>query len=310
MINFRFHLVSLVAVFLALAIGVVMGYGVLGQPTVETLENRIDTVEANANARRAENDLLKADIERMEEQLDALEPFTVTNRLTQANVLVVAVRGVNPETMQGLVGLARRAGANAPGILWVEEKWALTDAEDRDTLGAALDLADARRAALRTRGWEELVDRLNQGSGVGVSDILSTLSDAGFVSFEGIGADVPFTDIGGPGTEVLFVVGSDGAVKAKHVLLPAALAAVDVDLRFAAAEMFVAVEGGPERGSLLALVRTDEALAAEVATVDDLDLPSGSAVSLLALADLLRGVVGHYGVGEGATSSTPEWSQP
>ena len=62
MINFRFHLVSLVAVFLALAVGVVMGYGVLGQPTVETLENRIDTVEANADARRAENDLLKADI--------------------------------------------------------------------------------------------------------------------------------------------------------------------------------------------------------------------------------------------------------
>lgn len=310
MINFRFHLVSLVAVFLALAVGVVMGYGVLGQPTVETLENRIDTVEANANARRAENEQLKADVESMEGQLDALEPFTVTDRLPQTNVLVVAVRGVDPETMQGLVGLARRAGANAPGILWVEEKWALTETEDRDALGAALDLTGARRTALRTRGWEELVDRLNQGSGLGTSDILSTLGDAGFVSFEGIGTDVPFTDVGGPGTAVLFVVGSEGAAKARHVLVPAAVAAVDVDLPLAVAEMFVAVEGGAGRGSLVALVRTDEALAAEVATVDDLDLPSGSAVSLLTLSDLLRGVVGHYGFGEGATRSTPEWSQP
>ncbi len=50
MINFRFHLVSLVAVFLALAIGIVMGYGVLGQPTVDTLQDRIDVVEANAEA--------------------------------------------------------------------------------------------------------------------------------------------------------------------------------------------------------------------------------------------------------------------
>jgi hypothetical protein len=29
-------------------VGVVMGYGVLGQPTVDTLQHRIDTVEARA----------------------------------------------------------------------------------------------------------------------------------------------------------------------------------------------------------------------------------------------------------------------
>ena len=40
MINFRFHVVSLIAIFLALALGVVMGYGVLGQPTVDTLQGR------------------------------------------------------------------------------------------------------------------------------------------------------------------------------------------------------------------------------------------------------------------------------
>ena len=56
MINFRFHLVSLIAVFLALAVGIVMGYGVLGQPTVDTLQRRIDNVEANANRIRREND--------------------------------------------------------------------------------------------------------------------------------------------------------------------------------------------------------------------------------------------------------------
>ena len=42
MINFRFHLISLIAVFLALAVGVVMGYSVLGQPTVDTLQGRVD----------------------------------------------------------------------------------------------------------------------------------------------------------------------------------------------------------------------------------------------------------------------------
>lgn len=309
MINFRFHLVSLVAVFLALAVGVVMGYGVLSQPTVEALENRIDTVRANADARRIENEALQSKAEDLEATLDALEPFAVTDRLTDTRVLVVAVRGVDSETMQGIVELARRGGADAPGILWVEDKWTLATAEDRDALGTALDLAETRRAALRTRGWETLVDRLSQGPGL-ATDTLSTLADAGFVTFESVGVDVALAEIGGPGTEVLLVVGSDAAVKAKHVLVPAAQAAVDVGLPLTAAEMYVAVEGGAKRGALVALVRTDESLAGKVATVDDLDLHSGSAAALLALADLQRGVVGHYGFGEGATALTPAFSQP
>lgn len=309
MINFRFHLVSLVAVFLALAVGVVMGYGVLSQPTVEALENRIDTVRANADNRRLENEALQGQVEDLESTLDAIEPFTITDRLTGTRVVVVAVRGVESETMQGIVQLARRGGADAPGILWIEDKWALATAEDRSSLATALDVTETRRTALRTRGWEILVDRLSQGRGL-ATDTLSALADAGFVAFEGVGADVALADVGGPGTEVLLVVGSDAAVKARHVLVPAAQAAVDVGLRLTAAEMFVAVENGPERGSLVGLVRTDDSLAGEVATVDDLDLRSGSATALLALADLQRGVVGHYGFGEGATALTPAFWQP
>jgi hypothetical protein len=309
MINFRFHLVSLVAVFLALAVGVVMGYGVLGQPTVETLENRIDTVEANAEARRQENDALQADVERLEATIDALEPFSTTDRLAQARVLVVAARGIDPETMQGIVSLARRAGANSPGILWIEDKWTLTAADDRDALASALGVEASRRSALRERGWQALVNRLNEGPAL-AADLLRTLTDAGFVSFEGVGSDVALEDLGGTGTTVLAVVGTDGAVKARGLLLPAAQAAVDAGLPLAGAEVFRAVDGGPARGALVGLVRENEALAAEVPTVDDVDLPSGSGVALLALADLLRGVVGHYGFGEGASAPTPEWWQP
>jgi hypothetical protein len=309
-LNFRYHVVSLVAVFLALGIGILIGAGALDRPTVEFLQDRIDTVEANADARRAENELLQSDVDRLESTLAALEPFSVTDRLTQTEVLVVAIRGVDPETMQGLVELARRAGAAAPGILWIEEAWALSEPDERDALAAALDVTEPGRAALRTLGWEGLVDRLHQGPGLGDSDLLTSLADAGFVSFEGVGGDTPFSEIGGTGTAALLVVGTEASVKAKHVLVPAAQAAVDADLPLAAAEMFVTTDGGAVRGALVSLVRGDETLSAEVATVDDLDLPAGSAVSLLALADQLRGVVGHYGVGEGATAPTPEWSQP
>jgi len=308
-INFRFHLVSLVAVFLALAVGVVMGYGVLGQPTVETLQNRIDTVEANANARRLENDALQSEVERLDTTIGAIEPFAVTDRLVDTRVLVVAVRGIDSTAMQELVTLARRAGAAAPGILWIEDNWILGDAEDRDALAAALGVSATRRTALRERGWRALVERLSQGPDI-TSDLLRTLSDAGFVSFESVGADASLATLGGTGTEVLMVVGTDGVVSARLSLLPAARAAVAAGLSLAGAEMFREVEDGPGRGSLVSVVRTESTLAAEVATVDDADRPSGPAMALLALADLARGVVGHYGFGEGATAAAPQWWQP
>jgi hypothetical protein len=308
-INFRFHLVSLVAVFLALAVGVVMGYGVLSQPTVEALENRIDTVRANADARRIENEQLQVRLEDAEATLESLEPFALTDRLIEARVVVVAVRGLESETMQGIVELARRGGASAPGILWIEDKWTLNTTEDRDALAAAFDLADSRRAALRTRAWEILVNRLSQGPSL-APDALLALADAGFVSFEAVGTDVGLAEVGGVGTEMLLVVGSDAVVDAKHVLVPAAQAAIDAGMPLAAAEMYVATDGGAERGALVALIRDNDVLAGEVATVDDLDLPSGSAAALLALADLLRGVVGHYGFGEGATAPAPTFWQP
>ena len=43
MINFRFHLVSLIAIFLALALGVVIGAGVIDRGVVDTLDNRLNT---------------------------------------------------------------------------------------------------------------------------------------------------------------------------------------------------------------------------------------------------------------------------
>lgn len=309
MLNFRYHVVSLVAVFLSLGIGVLIGAGALDSPTVEFLQNRIDTVEANAEARRADNDALQGEVERLEQTLGALEPFTVTDRSIDANVLVVAVRGVEPETMEGIVELARVAGADAPGVLWIEDKWTLTAADDREALASALNVTESRRSVLRARGWEALADRLRQGAAL-TSDVLSSLTDAEFITFEAVGPEVALTELGGLGTEVLLVVGTDAVVGAKHVLVPAAQAAVDAGLSLAAAELFIASEDGPERGSLVAFIRNDEALAAEVATVDDLDLPSGSAVAVLALADLQRGVVGHYGFGEGATALTPTFWQP
>lgn len=309
MISFRFHLVSIVAVFLALAIGVVMGYGVLGQPTVEGLQNRIDTVEANAESRRLENEQLQAEIERLESAIDATDPFAVTDRLTGVPTVVLAVRGVDEALVRRSVELARTAGGVAPGILWLEDPWTLAEAADRDALAQIVGSTSSRRAPVRDAGWRALADRLVSGR-VLDDDPLRALADAGFVTLEGIDTEVTLADIGGAGSRALLVAGTAGAIPNRLVVAPLARASVAAGLPLTVAEAYVEAEDGPARASLVAPVRTDDVLSDVVSTVDDFDEPSGAVVSILALSDLGRDIVGHYGFGDGATAPAPEWWQP
>jgi len=311
MINFRFHLVSLVAVFLALAIGVVAG-GALGQPTVDTLQNRIDTVEANAEETQRENEALRADLDRRLEAMEETSPFSVTDRLADVPATVVAVRGVDEAAVDRTTVLARRAGASAPGVVWLEDRWALPTGADVTALADALGLdSTEKRAALRTRGWDALVGRLADGARVDGADPLRALQDAGFVTVAGVGDDAPSIErIGGPGTRLLLVTGTGAAVPFRMVIAPVALAALDHGLSLVAAEIFPDDTQGASRGDSLEAVRTDEALTDRVSTVDDLDRTEGAVAAVLALSDLGRGVVGDYGIGDGAQRQLPEWWQP
>ncbi len=310
MINFRFHLVSLVAVFLALAIGVVMGYGVLGQPTVEGLQSRIDSVEANAEARREENNQLTEEVNRLDQVIDATAPFALTDRLLGVPVTLVAVRGVDADMVKQLVELARLAGGEAPGILWVEEKLALGNDPDAEALATALGTSDTKKLILRDNAWGAIAGRL--ASGQDADDPLRALIDAGFLAFEdlGDGVDRPLASVGGRASRVVLVTGTDAALAPKMTVAPFARAALDAGLPLVIAEAYREVDAGVGRGTLLSVVRDDEDLANRISTVDDLDQPSGDVVTLLALADLGRGIVGHYGLGEGASAPVPAWWQP
>jgi Copper transport outer membrane protein, MctB len=310
MINFRFHLASLVAVFLALAVGVVMGYGILGQPTVSGLQNRIDTVEANAEAKRAENEQLQGDLDRANEAVDASAPFAVTDRLLNVPSVVVAVRDVGDDSVERIVTLARRAGATAPGIVWIEGKLALESKDDAKGLAGALGLpVSTKRTALRAEVWAVLTASLADGATATSRDRLAALIDAGFVSLAGVDGDAPaIAALGGTGTRVVLAVGTSGAVAGRFLVEGFANAAVDARVPLVVGEVFG--EGAAARGDALSPILDDEQLAAQVTTVDDLEWTEGSVAAVLGLSDLGREIVGHYGFGNGAERLLPEWSQP
>ena len=125
MINFRFHLVSLVAVFLALTVGIVVGATIVNQAIVDGLNHRIDTVGKNADKQRAENRQLSTTAKQLEKYLSDAGPFMVEGRLTAVPVVVVAEHGVDRDTVRNLVTLLQDAGAQTPAIVWLQSKWLL-----------------------------------------------------------------------------------------------------------------------------------------------------------------------------------------
>lgn len=94
MINFRYHLISIVAVFLALGIGIVMGSTVIDRAIVNSLENRIDTAEKNSIERKVENDRLEKSVKNQDAQDTALAGHTVRGYLNDQTVYVLTIGNI------------------------------------------------------------------------------------------------------------------------------------------------------------------------------------------------------------------------
>lgn len=242
MINLRFHLVSLIAVFLALAVGIFVGSTVVDQAIVENLDRQIDRVEKKADESDAENDRLNGDLQRLGAWVEESSRLTVAARLTAVPVAVVAQRGVG-DAVESTVALLRQAGATAPVIVWLEQAWVLEDAGDVERLAGVLGYSAATDTGLlRRRGLAALAERLAQpaesgapgeaadepaaqsGSGRASTtvappttaapdgpDVLDALDEAGFITVEEIGGPAPSADSvpdsGEPGRGADAVVG-------------------------------------------------------------------------------------------------------
>jgi hypothetical protein len=145
MLNFRFHIVSLVAVFLALAIGIIMGSTVIDRALVDTLEDQqqslrsnLDSIiEENASLRRERDDLREASERLADEGGERL----LAGALADTPVLVIAVRGVDTRVLDELDGLLEVAGALDQGTLWLTGRFAV---DDEDAVTELAELVGVR----------------------------------------------------------------------------------------------------------------------------------------------------------------------
>lgn len=308
MLTFRYHLVTIVAVFLALAIGIVVGSTFVGPSVVESLRNQVEDVSNTLDERKAANDRLTAENDHLDDALVEASPWAVDNRLDGRSVLVVADRGVSEGLLDQTDELLQEAGATTPGTLWIDPAFGLEEDDEVGALAEALATEGSDPATLQRQAWRRLLRDLSTGAAP--DGVTNALIDAGFFSFSPVGDGAnQLTDLADAQFQVLLVSGTESDLPSTAHLAVMTDVLVERGQAGVLAEEFRLHEGGASQGDLVALVRDDPERAAAISTVDDLSSSSGRLAAVLAEADASRGVVGHYGVGPGAQGPLPEWPE-
>lgn len=299
--SFRFHLVSLVAVFLALGLGVVIGTTVINRGIVLQLERQTDTLLETSAALRARVDELEQEVEMWAAFGGETAEHLLGGRLPGIQVVLVTQEGADGRGIDGLRRALEEAGAQVRAVLSVGRRMALEQEADRAALAAALRTTAAPPGQLRLRAAETLAARLAFGGGD--DDVLARLLGAGFLVNQGPGLSEGLQAIGGQGQ--VFVVVAGGT--APPPLEPADFLVPLVRELVVDGGTVAAAEGMGSQYEFVRALRGDGSVSPRMVTQDNVDRTPGQVGLVLALDDLIeRGRPGHYGVKDGAAGLLPE----
>jgi hypothetical protein len=303
LISFRYHVVSIVAVFLALALGVVVGTTVVNQGIIEDLRSRTDAAAKNAENLRKELDDLRTQLGIAQAfESTVLQPLVV-DQLTGTQVTLVTQQDVNPSEVEGVRRVLEESGAIVTGEVVVTNRMSLTDARWRSDLASAIGTVDgATPEQLAKEAADAVAARLADGPDPVAPDVLDSMSSAGFIVIRGGASGT--AGVGGPSQAVVLLAGNDrdSALDPGLFLVPLAAALVDAAQAVAAAETQDSVD------PFVQLLRADGLVDGRMVTVDNADQTPGRVALVYGLRDLLAapGNGGDYGVGPGASALLPK----
>lgn len=302
-ISIRHHTASLVAVFLALAVGVVLGAQTFAADMLSGLRSDKADLQDRLDTEQERNAALVAQLCSAEAFVTQAAGRILAGALTDRGVLVFTTPDAVPADVDGAIAALRVAGADITGRIALTESFAAGAAGDR--MRTALANIIPAGAQLRTEAVDQgslagdllglvlLLDPANRQPRSTPEELrlaLETLRGGGFLDYgdESVRPAHAVVVIGGGAS-------ADGEVIARFAgaLRERGSAAVVADRT-----------GTAEADGPLAVIRSDAALAAAVSTVDNLDRDIGRITTALALSEQLTGHAGRYGVGRQASALT------
>jgi hypothetical protein len=304
-INFRYHVVSLAAVFIALAIGLVVGTAAFNGPAADALDDQVAAMRNDNNKLRDEVEHLTEEAQQEERFATEALPGLIGNRLTGKRVLLVTTTDAGKDYIDGVAdALANVAGAKITGRLALQKKF-VDPANKEELLDLVAEVTPAGVTGLpaNSNGVETsaallaatLMDRDPAVDQLDRRKVVSAYKEQSYVIT---------ADITEPAEAVVVLAGAPYTEKDADKLNSALKTFVEQFDK--TSPIVVAAESTAGAGNLVATVRGDSNLSKPVSTVDNGGSPQGRAAVLLALAEQVEGRPGHYGVGGGSTSLLPK----
>jgi copper transport outer membrane protein MctB len=309
-ISLRTHAISLAAVFLALAIGVVLGSGLLSNTLLSglrddkhELQNQIYTLTDDKNA-------LNEKLNAAGEFDGQVAPRILRDTLAEKSVIVFRTPDASDGDVETLSRLVGQGGGTVTGTVGLTQEFVEANSAEK--------LLSVVNSPIVPAGKQLSTTSVDQGSQAGdllgiallinkdpkvqvVDDaqrdaVLTALRDTGFLTYgnQHIGpANTALVVTGG-------ALGDDAGNRGATVARFAAGLAPH-----GSGTVLVGRDGSASGTAAVAVTRSDAALSAAVSTVDDVDTESGRITTVLAMSDLINGGrPGQYGIGQGASSVT------
>ncbi len=134
MIDFRYHLVSIVAIFLALAIGIVFGATALRGVTLRTLQHEATSLHNEVGAKNVANRALSQQVGADETFVQAAAPLLLAHLLDGQSVVLVTAPGAQQQAIGGITTAVRSAGGTVTGQVALQQQFFDTSATNENKL--------------------------------------------------------------------------------------------------------------------------------------------------------------------------------
>lgn len=316
MIDFRYHLVSIIAVFLALAVGIVVGTTALNGYVVDSLRAANKKVIHDKRGLEGQVRDLRTQVSRRDQFADTVAPEVVAGQLSGERVLLVTTPGASDQLVKALSTLVTQAGGATTGQLTLRDdlldptKSQVVDDVVASVAPAGISLPEGTagdRAAVELAAAavsSPASPRLPEDA---AAKILGGFTGADLVSVrppDGSKSGSPLA----PATLVLFVSGGADGHAADDVTKQRQRAVLTLaramDLR-SSGVVVVGPESAAGTGGLLEALRHDGGLSDRVSSVDTADTSYGVVSAILALHEQATGRSGRYGQGPGSQAAAP-----
>jgi hypothetical protein len=302
-INFRYHVVSLTAVFLALAIGLVLGTAAANGPVQDDLNNQVNSLTKSNDQYRDQVDQLRQQMQSQDDFAAEVAPTLLAGRLSGRSVLVLSTARADSKDRDGVIRVLQQAGATVTGRIQITDKFLdptnepnLADLASKvvpegvrvPNAGNGAADAIAVLASVLTTGGQAVPDSAR-------TKVLTAFSSASMISIAG-----PPPTVAEGFVVITGVPGTDDAGIRRDSTLTAVVKQLD-----AATKVVLAAPQAGGSGNPVAAVRSDADLSKVISTVDSVSTGQGQVAVAMALAEQFAGRSGQYGTGDRATSLLP-----